>query len=122
MLHSFWAASSNHAAGMASTEAASAQRQARQAQQSSADVEERLEKLQLISMALWELLRDRTKLTENDLIAKVQEIDLRDGTLDGKVTRTVCDCPNCGRRMSPRHKKCIYCGHASLVESAFDGV
>jgi ribosomal protein S27AE len=95
---------------------------ARDAQQTSADAEERLDKLTLITMAMWELLRDNTKFTELDLLAKVQELDLRDGKPDGKVSLTVCKCPKCSRTMSPRHKKCLYCGHAELVDSVFDGM
>lgn len=83
-------------------------------------LEERLDKLLLVCSALWELLRDRTDLTEDDLLAKVQEVDLRDGTADGKISKTIKKCPKCGRTMSPRHKKCLYCGEEELNTSAFD--
>ncbi|MBN1555999.1 MAG: zinc-ribbon domain-containing protein [Phycisphaerae bacterium] len=83
-------------------------------------LEDRLDKLLLVCSALWELLRDRTDLTEDDLLAKVQEVDLRDGQADGKITRTVKKCPKCGRTMSPRHKQCLYCGEPDLSAGAFD--
>lgn len=86
------------------------------------ELEERMDKLQLVCMAMWEVIKDKTDMTEVDLMTKVQEIDLRDGIVDGKVTRTVKDCPKCRRRMSPRHKRCLYCGHEELVQSAFDGI
>jgi ribosomal protein S27AE len=86
------------------------------------ELEERLDKLQLVCMAMWEVIKEKTDMTEVDLMTKVQEIDLRDGVVDGKVTRTVKDCPQCNRRMSPRHKRCLYCGHEELVVSAFDGI
>lgn len=85
-------------------------------------LEERLEKLALVNLAMWELLREKTKLTEEDLLLKVLEIDLRDGSEDAKVTRTVARCQSCGRAMSPRHTKCIYCGAEKLALSAFDRV
>ena len=83
-------------------------------------LDERVDKLVLACMAMWELLKDRTELTEEDLMAKVQEVDLRDGQADGKVSKTVAKCPKCGRTMSPRHKKCLYCGASKLKVGAFD--
>jgi hypothetical protein len=86
------------------------------------ELTERLEKLQLVCMAMWEVIKEKTDMTEVDLMTKVQELDLRDGVVDGKVTRTVKDCPVCHRRMSPRHKRCLYCGHEELIDSAFEGI
>jgi ribosomal protein S27AE len=84
------------------------------------NLEDRLDKLLLACTALWELLRDRTDLTEDDLLAKVQEVDLRDGQADGKITKTVKKCPRCGRTMSPRHGECLYCGERDLSAGVFD--
>lgn len=69
-----------------------------------------LGKSMLICEALWELLRDRAKLTDEDLFKKIHEIDMRDGELDGKNVRKPVDCPDCGRKVSARHPACIYCG------------
>jgi ribosomal protein S27AE len=121
MLH-MWHISNFRDGPIGRSDAANAAAAARDAQTTAADLEERLDKLTLITMAMWEMLRDNTKFTETDLMAKVQELDLRDGTPDGKMTRTVSKCPQCNRSMSPRHKKCLYCGHESLVHSAFDGI
>lgn len=97
-------------------------RQAKEVPTEMRDLEERLDKLQLICMAMWEVIKEKTDMSEVDLMTKVQELDLRDGIVDGKVTRTVKDCPNCHRRMSPRHKRCLYCGHEELISSVFDGI
>ena len=59
-----------------------------------------LAKSMLISEALWELLRDRAKLTDDDLHKKIYEIDMRDGVLDGKNQRQAVECPDCGRKVS----------------------
>ncbi|MEM1353553.1 MAG: hypothetical protein AAGC44_07410 [Planctomycetota bacterium] len=85
-------------------------------------LEERLDRLSLINMAMWSLLRDKTHLSEQDLLDRVKLIDLLDGKEDGKATRTVSKCTACGRPMHPRHKKCIYCGNEKLIESAFDTI
>ncbi|MCF7954676.1 MAG: hypothetical protein K9M75_02630 [Phycisphaerae bacterium] len=64
----------------------------------------------MISEALWELLRDRAKLTEEDLHKKLYEIDMRDGVLDGQNKRKAQKCPDCEHMVSSRHPACIYCG------------
>lgn len=45
------------------------------------------------------------------ILAKIKEIDLRDGKLDGKLTRQHI-CNGCSRPIAPRHVKCLYCGEA----------
>jgi hypothetical protein len=84
--------------------------------------EERLERLLLVSLALWELLRERTGLTEADLLAKVAEIDVRDGILDGKLRFPPIPCPNCNRPVYPRHHTCLYCGTKLPAETPFAAV
>jgi ribosomal protein S27AE len=86
------------------------------------ELQDRLEKLSLVSLAMWSLLQEKTGLTEQDLMDRVRAIDLADGVEDGKVTQTVSKCVKCGRTMSPRHRKCLYCGAAELKTSAFDDV
>mgnify|MGYP004142731505 CR=1 FL=1 len=85
-------------------------------------IEERIERLTLVCMAMWSLLQDKTNLTEEDLLERVKMLDLMDGVQDGKATRTVKRCPHCNRPMSPRHTRCLYCGYEELVKSAFDAV
>jgi hypothetical protein len=83
---------------------------AAQAEQTARGMLDRMDRLTLVCMALWALLREKTGLTEQDLLKKVEEIDLSDGVLDGKVRSTVAKCAQCGRAISPRHRRCIYCG------------
>jgi len=85
-------------------------------------LKERFEELALACAAMWSLLEEKTSLTQEDLFAKIREIDLKDGVADGKMTRTVKNCPACGRTMSARHKKCFYCGALELKETPFEGI
>lgn len=86
------------------------------------DLEQRLGKLTLICLALWSLVQEKTNLKEEDLLQRVQQIDLLDGTQDGRITPQIAQCSQCGRVMNPRHQKCLYCGHPRLVISAFDAI
>lgn len=109
------AASATSAARRSETKAGDAQRELRL-------IAERLDKLVLINMAMWSLVQERTGVSEEDLANRVQEIDLRDGVADGKVTRNVRQCPNCRRTMSRRHNKCLFCGSANLGKTAMENI
>lgn len=82
----------------------------RQLQDELRRVEDKLDKLTLVCMAMWSLVCEKTDLTEEQLTERVQQIDLQDGEADGKVTQSLKECPRCGRTMSARHSRCLYCG------------
>ncbi len=71
---------------------------------------EDIQRLKLMNQALWELIRDRARLTDKDLEEKALEIDLRDGKQDGRMSETALRCPSCNRVSSSRHWRCLYCG------------
>lgn len=75
-----------------------------------AELEDRLDRLSLLNLALWTLLKEKTGLSESELAARVEEIDMRDGRLDGKVAGGVVNCPDCERPLAKRHRRCLYCG------------
>ncbi|MEI7766318.1 MAG: hypothetical protein WCJ97_02645 [Phycisphaerae bacterium] len=83
-------------------------------------LEARVEKLTLICHAMWAILKDKTQLSEEDLLAKVMELDLADGVADGRHNTVPKDCPACKRPMSSQHKRCLYCGHVPTPQSAFE--
>lgn len=127
----FWETKQNSQIQEASSDAHQARSAAREASLKIADLERSLDRLALINRALWELMQDRLRLTEEDLIEKVSEIDLRDGALDGKYDRgkdssapgdALRTCDRCGRVMNARHVRCIYCGSATFGGNVFDGV
>jgi hypothetical protein len=87
-----------------------------------ARLEGRVDRLAMVCAALWDLVKEHTELTEEDLFRRVEDIDLRDGVLDGKVARETITCVKCGRVMSARHSQCLYCGTPRPVDTAFDEV
>jgi hypothetical protein len=79
-------------------------------------LENRLNKIELIAEALWNLLKDKTDLTDNDLMDMVTEVDLQDGQLDGKATKIpFVECSQCHRKSNKSHYKCLYCGQEFKV-------
>lgn len=96
----------------AAAEAADASSAARSARSKVGDLEMRVERMQMVCEAMWTLLREKTGLSELDLLNRVNEMDLSDGKLDGKVRRTGHKCPSCNRVIGPRFAQCMYCGQA----------
>lgn len=71
---------------------------------------QQVDRITLASQAMWELLRDRTELTEADLAEKMLEIDLRDGIQDGRLAPGKVNCPQCHRLTRTNRPTCLYCG------------
>ena len=91
----------------------SAQRAARKATDIKAEVKAlraAVDRLLLINRALWEIIAADKGLSDEYLTKKVNEIDSRDGRLDGKMTTAVRECPACGKTLFKGHFKCLYCG------------
>jgi ribosomal protein S27AE len=86
------------------------------------DLEARIERLTLVNLAMWSFIREKTGLTEQNLLDRVREIDLQDGVIDGRMKKDTRTCSKCGRVMSARHSKCMYCGHEELVSTSFDAI
>lgn len=85
-------------------------------------LEERMDRLALICRAMFELLEERTGLTDQDLAKKIAEVDLRDGKADGRITATAKPCPSCGSMMSPQFNRCLFCGHKDSSGDPFNPV
>jgi len=79
----------------------------------------RVDRLSLACQALWELLRERTDLDDATLHGKISEIDVRDGSPDGRIALSVIECDQCGNRGNSRRKQCIFCGASLSGKHAF---
>lgn len=74
-------------------------------------LESRIEHLELACAGLWTLLKQKHGYSDDDLIAAIQEVDMLDGTLDGKIGRASQNCPHCQRKLLTRDSpKCSWCG------------
>ena len=79
---------------------------------------DKVEGLALVTRALFELLQESTGVSEDQLRAKITEIDLRDGQADGRVTPRPKRCPKCEAMMSPRFGRCLFCGEQDKAAPA----
>ena len=99
------------ASAQAQADANNAKSKAMESQAEVAVLRQDVERLLMISEALWSFLKKEHGYTDDQLAEKVTEIDLRDGQLDGKTTQpAAAPCPQCGRVNAARRPRCIYCG------------
>jgi hypothetical protein len=97
----------------ARTTGAQAQIQAARATTEVKLLKHHIERILMITEALWDILKEQHGYSDEELTKRVQQIDMRDGKLDGRVAAAgVRSCPSCKRPVSGRHLMCIYCGQA----------
>lgn len=88
------------------------------------ELEQRYERLKLVTAALWQLVKANNGLTDEDLKRYIEKVDLADGKLDGKMDRqgSAMDCPRCKRRILRSASVCPWCGQRPESGNAFEGL
>ncbi len=107
----FWGYARNYDPS-AHLSAGAAESTARSAMTEVQELRSDVERLLMITEALWTILKEKFDLPDEELIKRVVQIDLRDGKLDGRVSPTEGPpkCPHCGRVMGKKRPTCMYCG------------
>lgn len=70
---------------------------------------DRVQRLALVTEAMWALLEENG-YTREQLIAKIDEIDGADGSIDGHVIKPPLRCPKCDSAVTAGAKLCQFCG------------
>lgn len=83
------------------------------------DLKRKADALTIACQALWELVQSQSGLSDDVILGKIQEIDARDGSVDGKISVTLAMCPRCGRGSNAARKWCLYCGEPLPVQHVF---
>lgn len=104
------------AASAVAANASSARSKARQTRAGGAELQARMDRAMLACEAMWTLMRDKLGITDENLLARINEIDLSDGKLDGKVRKTPVACPKCNRTIPARMPQCMYCGQPIMQD------
>jgi hypothetical protein len=73
------------------------------------DLHERIDRLVLVVAAMWSLLAEQG-MTEDQLAARVAEMDQADGVSDGKLTRQPATCLSCEAKVPADRDTCQFCG------------
>lgn len=75
------------------------------------DLKRKADALTIACQALWEIVKSQSNLEDSVLLKKMQEIDGRDGKIDGKISKTLLTCSKCKRKTNSQRTQCLYCGH-----------
>jgi hypothetical protein len=82
-----------------------------------AHLEGQVERLLLVTEALWTILKEQHGFDEQDLLRRIVQIDLKDGRLDGRVAASPPEaCPKCQRPVSRKSVRCMFCGEPMLFD------
>jgi hypothetical protein len=97
--------------GYASAEASAAQSTAREAQTNVELLTHDVDRLLMISEAMWTLMKQQHGYTDDVLIKLIEQIDARKTIVDGITVKDPPRlCPGCHRPNSAKRLFCIYCG------------
>jgi hypothetical protein len=118
----FWNIRQQQALGSLDAKASTASAEAKSQESTVADLNHRFERLALVTQALFELLAERAHVSEADLMAKMSEIDHREGARRSLVESEGRSCPKCGHVSSARRATCLYCGATLTTGGPFEGL
>ncbi len=75
------------------------------------ELQSEIERLLLITEALWRITKEKLGCDDNELIKQITLIDLQDGKLDARKPPTPPQpCPKCGRVLGKHRPRCLFCG------------
>ena len=83
------------------------------------DVRAQLDRMQMICEAMWQILKESAGSDDEKLLKLVEQIDLRDGKLDGRSAPASASCSACGRMVSVRTGVCLFCGETQNPKAIF---
>lgn len=79
-----------------------------------------VERLYLITEALWSIVKHELGYTDEMLAKVVEKIDGADGKVDGRKQKAANpNCPACDRTLIGQHPVCLYCG-AQVTRDVFE--
>jgi len=83
-------------------------------------LQRRVEVMALTNQALYEILRDRLGISDEEVVYRMAEIDARDGCKDGKMGARVAKCRRCARPVSTARQRCMYCAELVVEGHLFE--
>lgn len=86
------------------------------------ELETRLERLTQVNQAMWSLLKEVTGLTEEALVERTKALEAAARPAEPDVPVQGALCPQCGRSVSLRHNRCLFCDFELQETNAFRAV
>lgn len=85
-------------------------------------LEGQVEKLRLVCRSLCEVVVSETRFTEESLMDLIDEVDGRDGKVDGRMSVATRTCPACNRNFGRDRPNCQYCGVPAERDDGLDNI
>ncbi len=82
-------------------------------------LEQRYDQLRLISMAMWNLLKERLRLTDADLATYVDALRAEAAAAEQERNPELIECTKCKRKISAKSATCLYCGASTPSAGTF---
>ncbi|HVC01731.1 MAG TPA: hypothetical protein VND80_05955 [Steroidobacteraceae bacterium] len=82
-------------------------------------LEQRYDQLRLISMAMWNLLKDRLQLTDADLATHVEALRAQAAAAEHDRNPELIECTKCKRKIPAKSATCLYCGATTASAGTF---
>jgi hypothetical protein len=87
-----------------------------------ADLEARVDRLLLVIEAMWTMIKEDGH-TDEELAARIAEIDKSDGAADGRRVAPPITCRSCGSKVMGNLPRCQICGtETGVVPGPLDGI
>ncbi len=84
------------------------------------ELNRQVQKMALVNQALFELLKEKVGISDEELRRKVREVDLRDGVQDGDLKAKPLKCPKCGSTVTAGALSCMGCGATVAPQYPFE--
>ena len=80
-------------------------------------LKEDVERLLLITEALWKIVQEKHGLDDKELLKQITMLDIADGKLDARKKKSPPKlCPKCQRALAKHRPKCMFCGEPILFD------
>jgi hypothetical protein len=87
-----------------------------------ADVDARVDRMMLVIEAMWSILKEEG-YTDDQLAARIEELDTSDGVEDGRRIPPAVTCRSCGSKVMIGIPRCQTCGtETGAVAGPLDGL
>ena len=87
-----------------------------------AELDARVDRLLLVIEAMWSMLKEQG-LTDEQLAARIADIDTSDGVVDGRRVLPPVTCRSCGSKVMGGLPSCQICGTGTgVVPGPLDGI
>jgi hypothetical protein len=74
------------------------------------EVEDRVNRLLLVNAALYDVIKEKLNVSDDDIARKINELKDNNFLLEQKTDQHVRKCRKCGKNLIQRRTLCVYCG------------